>query len=91
MGRVSIVDLFLLTTLDYLLRVLKTLFIFYKTSYTNEEVNCTEPSLSVSILWLIMGRSKLLGFPKEYHANINVRIRLICLNILKLANMAIDV
>jgi hypothetical protein len=25
---------------------------FYKTSYLNEEVNCTEPSPSVSIPWL---------------------------------------
>jgi hypothetical protein len=28
------------------------IFLFFKTSYLYEEVNCTEPSLSVSIPWL---------------------------------------
>jgi hypothetical protein len=29
--------------------ILKIIFTFYKTSYLNEEVNCTEPSPSVSV------------------------------------------
>jgi len=32
-----------LTHLDQLLLLLRTLFTFYKTSYPNEEINCTEP------------------------------------------------
>jgi hypothetical protein len=46
------VDLQVLTSLDQLIFMLKILFIFfYKTSYFNEEVNCTEPYPSVSIPW----------------------------------------
>ncbi len=42
-GRISTVDLLLLTSLDKLLFVLKILFsFFYKTSYSNEEVNRIE-------------------------------------------------
>ncbi len=53
--RSSTVDLLLLTSLDYLLFILKILSIFfYKTSFLNEEVNCTAPSLLVSIPWLDM-------------------------------------
>jgi hypothetical protein len=43
-GRLSTVDLLVLTSLDQFFDLL-----FYKTSYLNEEVNCTEPSLSVSV------------------------------------------
>jgi hypothetical protein len=46
------VDLLVLTSLDQLLFILKilfTLFLFYKPGYLNEEVNCTEPSPSVSL------------------------------------------
>jgi len=39
-----------LPPLDQLLIILRTLFIFLrKTSYLNVEVNCTEPSLSISV------------------------------------------
>jgi hypothetical protein len=49
-GRLNTIDLLLLTSLDQLIFMLKILFqFFYKTSYLNEEVNCTEPSPSVSI------------------------------------------
>ncbi len=46
-GRLSTVDLLVLTCLDQLLFILKILF--NKTSYLYEEVNRTEPSPSVSI------------------------------------------
>jgi hypothetical protein len=46
------VDLLVLTNLEHLIFILKTLFtFFYKTRYLNEEVNRTEPSPSVSVLW----------------------------------------
>jgi hypothetical protein len=45
MGRLSTVDLLVLTSLDQLLFILKIVFtFFYKTSYLNEEVNGIEPS-----------------------------------------------
>jgi hypothetical protein len=43
-GRLSTVDLLVLTSLDQLLLILQTFFLFYKTSYLIEEVNHTEPS-----------------------------------------------
>jgi len=44
------VDLLVLTSLDYLLFIWNILFtFFYKTSYLIAEVNCTDPSPSVSI------------------------------------------
>ncbi len=53
-GRLSTVNLLVLTSLYKLLfyneNILYILF-FHKTSYLNEEVNCTEPSPSVSIPW----------------------------------------
>ncbi len=39
------------SSLDKLLLILKTLFPL-KTCYLNEEVNCSEPSQSVSVPWL---------------------------------------
>ncbi len=45
-GRLSTVDLLVLTSLDQVLLILQT-FTFLQTSY--EEVNCTEPSSSVSV------------------------------------------
>jgi hypothetical protein len=51
-GRLSTVDLLVLTSLDWLLLTMQTLFtFFYKTSYLNEEVNGTEQSPSVSFPW----------------------------------------
>jgi hypothetical protein len=48
-GRLCTIDLLVLS-LDQLLFILKILFAIFKTtSYLNEEVNCTEPSSSVSI------------------------------------------
>jgi hypothetical protein len=42
------VDLLVLTYSDQLLLILKKYFIsFYKTSYLNEEVKCTDPSPSM--------------------------------------------
>jgi hypothetical protein len=44
------VYLLVITCLDKMLLILKIIyFSFYKTSYLNEEVNCTEASLS---LWV---------------------------------------
>jgi len=40
----------LLTSLDQLLLIEQTLFTFYRISYLNEEVNCTEHSPSVVFL-----------------------------------------
>ncbi len=45
-GRISTIDLLVLTNLDQLILVLNIFFLFYKTSYLNKEVNCTEPSTS---------------------------------------------
>jgi hypothetical protein len=48
--RFNTVGLLVLTSLDQLLFTLKILFsFFYKTSYLNEEVNCTELFPSVSV------------------------------------------
>ncbi len=40
--------------LDQLLLIFPTLFSFNKTNYLNEEVNCTEPSPSVSPPWFFL-------------------------------------
>jgi hypothetical protein len=47
-GRLSKVDLLVLASLDQLLLILKILFTWFKTSYHNEEVNCTDSPPSVS-------------------------------------------
>jgi hypothetical protein len=47
-GRLSTVDLLELTGSDQLLLIVQTLF-FCKTSYVNEEANCSGPSPSVSV------------------------------------------
>jgi hypothetical protein len=52
MGRVSIVDLLVLTSLDKLLLILKTLFTFLQNKLSYEEINHTEPSPSFSVHWL---------------------------------------
>ncbi len=46
-GMIGTVDLLALTSLDLLLFIF---FIFYKTTYLNEEVNGSEPSPSISAL-----------------------------------------
>jgi hypothetical protein len=43
-GRFSTNDLHVLTSLDQLHFILRILLPFYNTSYTDEEINCTEPS-----------------------------------------------
>jgi hypothetical protein len=53
-GRLSTVDLLVLTSLDQLLLIVDIIYLLYKTSYFNEEVNCTEPSPSVSIPWSLI-------------------------------------
>ncbi len=52
-GRVSTLDLLVLTRSDHLILILKIFFVaFYKTSFLNEKVNCTEPSsYSVKVPW----------------------------------------
>ncbi len=50
MGRLSTVDLLVLTSLDPLLLILETLFFFTDSTYLNEEAYGTEPpSPSVSV------------------------------------------
>ncbi len=49
--RISTVHLLMLTNLDRLIFTMKIFHLCYKTRYLNEEVNCTEPSPSVSIPW----------------------------------------
>jgi hypothetical protein len=50
---ISTVDLLVLTSLDHLLFIVKLyFFLFYKTTYLNEEVNRTEPSPSVRVPWI---------------------------------------
>ncbi len=49
-GRLSTVDLLVLTSLDQI--YWKCYLPFYKTIYLNEVVNCTEPSPSVILPWL---------------------------------------
>jgi hypothetical protein len=50
------VDLLVLTSSDRLLFLLKLYYyFFYKTTYLIKEVNCTKPSPSVSIAWLLSG------------------------------------
>jgi hypothetical protein len=51
-GRLSTVDLLVLTSLVYLIISYFIINLCYNTSYPNEEVNCTEPFLSVSVPWL---------------------------------------
>ncbi len=43
-GRLGIFHLLVLISLDQLLLYRKYYLLFYKTSYLNEEVNCSEPS-----------------------------------------------
>jgi hypothetical protein len=45
------VDLLVLTSFVQLLSVLNILFLLHNTSCLNEQVNCTEPSRSVSVPW----------------------------------------
>jgi len=52
-GRLNTVDLGVLTSLDQPLLIQQTFLLNYKVSYLKEEVNCTEPSPSVSVPWVI--------------------------------------
>jgi hypothetical protein len=50
----STVDLLVLPNLDQLLFKLKLYFsFFYKTTYLNEEVKCTDPFPSLRLPWLV--------------------------------------
>jgi len=48
-GSICTVDLLVLTSLDKLIQTETNFFFFTKTTYLNEEVNCTEPSPSVRV------------------------------------------
>jgi hypothetical protein len=55
-GMITTVNLLTLTIPDQLI------FLLYKTSYTEKEVNCTEPSISVRDPWLeCLSFTSLLG------------------------------
>ncbi len=60
-GRISTIDLLVLTSSDQLLFILKLYFLSYKTSYLNKEVNCIVPSLSVRVPWLLCLPSLMLN------------------------------
>ncbi len=49
--RLSRVDLLVLTSLDQII------YLRYKTSYLNVEINCTEPSPSISVPWINIEKS----------------------------------
>ncbi len=54
-GRISTVNLLVLISYDQRLLILKkVVFVFYKSSCLNEEVNCTEPSPSVRVPWFVI-------------------------------------
>jgi hypothetical protein len=75
------VDLLILASLDQPL--FKIIDLFYKTNYLNKEVNCTNPSPSVSIPWFNFlffffyleskivkdSQSKLSGFKVDHHSS----------------------
>ncbi len=56
-GRISTVDLTVLTNLDQPLLILKNTYLSDKTSYLNEEVNGTVPSSSVWVPWIYHGQA----------------------------------
>jgi len=65
-GRISTLDLLVLTCLDQLLLIMKILFFsFYKTNYLNEEVNCTYLPPSVRVPWAECGGGKPGSQPNE--------------------------
>jgi hypothetical protein len=51
-GSVQFTSLYLLAYISCFLYGKYYLLFFYKTSYLNEEANCTDPSLSVRIPWM---------------------------------------
>ncbi len=73
-GRLSTVDLLVQANIDQLLLTLKQYLLYYKTSYLNEEVSCTEPSPSLSVPWfgwfvnllIIFGRTLVVQIPHPY-------------------------
>ncbi len=60
-GRLSTVDLLVPTSLDQLISYWEYYLSIYKTGYLNKEVNCTEPSPSVSIPWANFSPKKILN------------------------------
>ncbi len=62
----NIVDLLILTSLDQLLYIMKYNLPFYKTSYINQEVNCTESSPSVSVPGSAINRFVFLKLYQEW-------------------------
>ncbi len=67
-GRLSTVDLLVLSSLDQLLFLWKYYLPFYKTSCPNEEVNCSEPFPSVSIPWYWSFRWSCSRYYKYFYA-----------------------
>jgi hypothetical protein len=53
-GRLSTVDLLVLTSLDQFFCIENIINLSYKTSYLNDVVNCAEPSPLVSIPWFCL-------------------------------------
>jgi hypothetical protein len=53
MGRISTIDLLVLTSSDQLLLKQEHFFLFYKTRYLIKEVNHTEQSPSIRVPWMI--------------------------------------
>jgi ABC-type transport system involved in multi-copper enzyme maturation permease subunit len=80
MGRISIIDLLVLTSLDQLPLILNLyIFIFYKTTYLNAEVKRTEPSPSASAPWFSnIGSNVIKLFLPLF---INVPYKLQCLSL----------
>ncbi len=59
------------------------IYFFYKTSYFNEEVDCTEPSLSVSVPWIepILNGILIEGHVLDTYAEMNfgvVHLAVVC-------------
>jgi hypothetical protein len=72
MGKLNTVDLLVPTSLDKLLFVIETIiYLGCQTSYLNEEVNCTDPSPSVSVpccmKYLILQRVPLKKYINFIH------------------------
>jgi hypothetical protein len=66
--RIPMVYLLVKTILDQMLLILKIIyFSFYKTSYLNEEMNCTEPFPSVRVPWHALCRNAECCLWSLYH------------------------
>jgi hypothetical protein len=66
-GRISTVDLLVLTNLGQLLLIIQTFFTFYETNCLNDEVNCAEPSPSVSVPAQTLDRGEIVCQNQKHH------------------------